>query len=266
MGKRLGVSHCTEQCYNGASNLKEEALDSARVRELLRLGVPTLSKLCWKQKSPLIQFSEIAVANLPPNGLLLDAGCGSEARVSAEGKCKLAVGVDREKPNTSRVPGIDEVVVGHLGVLPFQSNVFDVIVSWMVVEHLENPQACFKELNRVCKDRGLVVLATPNVLHYAVLATKLTPYWFHERFRKMVLESPTSSHPTIYGANSPRKLVSMMQNAGFKRAEVRLIDPGPAYLSWLAPAYFAGLAYHRLVNRFKWLSVLRATIIGVFRK
>lgn len=236
------------------------------VWKLLQLGVPTLSKLCCKQKSPLIQFGEIAIASLPVDGILLDAGCGSAARVSAQGQCKLVVGVDRGKPETFSVPGLDEVVVGDLDVLPFQSDVFDLVVSWMVVEHLDNPQACFKELNRICKDGGLVILATPNICHYAVLATKLTPYWFHEWFRKVVLRSPEKSHSTVYGANRPRKLVKMMWNAGFEPAEVRLIDFEPPYVSWLTPAYFICLTYHRLVNRFNWLSVLRLTMIGVFQK
>jgi len=213
----------------------------------------------------LVQFNEIATASLPANGLLLDAGCGGESRLSAQGRCRMVVGIDREKLEASCIPGLDENVVGDLRVLPFQTGVFDVVVSWMVVEHLDKPEACFKELNRVCKDGGFVILATPNVLHYAVLATKLTPYWFHEWFRKVLLKT-SGTHPTIYTANTARKLVSIMQKAGLERVEIRSIDAGPAYLCWLAPAYFAGLVYHRLVNRFSWLSFLRLTIIGVFRK
>jgi len=178
----------------------------------------------------LVQFDEIASVNLPPHGLLLDAGCGSQARVSAQGKCKMVVGVDREKPEITAVSGFNEIVLGDLSVLPFECGIFDVIVSWMVVEHLENPQACFKELNRVCKDDGVVVLATPNVLHYAIMATKLTPYWFHEWFRRVMLKSQDSSHRTTYKANNPKKLVNMMQDAGFKCVEMRLIDFSPIYL------------------------------------
>ena len=256
----------SEECYNYSNNSKEGALGSLQVRKLLRLGVPTLSKLCWKQKTPLMQFDEIALAKLPPSGLLLDAGCGSETRVSAQGKCRMVVGVDRGKPEVSSILGIDEVVLGDLSALPFPSGIFDVVVSWMVVEHLDKPEACFKELNRVCKDGGLVVLATPNVLHYANLLTKLTPYWFHEWYRKAVLISAETTHPTVYRANTPTKLVNMMKNTGFEPVEIRLIDAGPAYFSWLTPAYLACLIYHCMVNRFSCLSFLRLTIIGVFQK
>ena len=254
------------QCYNDINVPRENTLDLLQVRKLLRLGVPTLKNLCWKQKAPLVQFDEIAINNLPGTGIILDAGCGSRTRVSAQRQCNLVVGVDRGKPETSCITGIDDFVLGDLCTLPFMSGVFDMVVSWMVVEHLERPQDCFRELSRISKDGGIVVLATPNVFHYAVLATKLTPYWFHEWTRKKLLRSPEETHPTVYGANNPGKLVRMMRDVGFECVEMRLIDSGPAYLSWLAPAYLLGLLYHRLVNRFGCFSFYRFTIIGVFRK
>jgi ubiquinone/menaquinone biosynthesis C-methylase UbiE len=136
----------------------------------------------------------------------------------------------------------------------------------MVLEHLNDPQACFREFNRVCKEGGLVILATPNLLHYSNLVVRLTPYWFHEWFIKAILCGSGGSHPTTYKANTPKKLTSMMEKAGFEKEDVRLLDFGPAYLHWLTPAYAIGMIYHRVVNRFNRLSFLRGTIIGVFSK
>jgi len=81
-----------------------------------------------------------------------------------------------------------------------------------------------------------------------------------------VLGSGYVPYPTAYRANSPRKLVSVMKNAGFKLIEMRLLDYGPAYLGWLTPAYAIGLIYHRLVNRFEVFSGLRGTILVSFRR
>ena len=46
--------------------------------------------------------------------------------------------------------------------LPEPGQIFDVIVSIEVVEHLENPRAVFREFYRLLKPGGTLVLTTPN--------------------------------------------------------------------------------------------------------
>ena len=182
-------------------------------RRFLSFGVHQLSKACCKQKSYAEQFNSIAKTNLQQSSMVLDAGCGRTARVLVQGDCRMLVGVDIEKPVNETVEGFDEIVMGDLASLPFASKIFDVITSWMVIEHLENPAACFNELNRVCRDGGTLVVATPNILHYAVFMTRMTPYWFHEWFRKCIINSPEKSHETVYKANTPGRLKKMMNSA-----------------------------------------------------
>jgi len=221
-------------------------------------------KLQRQQATPNEQFEEIIHRFLCPYHSVLDAGCGRRARVVMRGRVSMVVGVDVSEQISSNL-GIDVAVRADLSRLPFRNNTFDVIVSWMVVEHLDNPQACFAEFGRVCKDGGLVVLATPSLLHYAPLMTALTPFSLHEWCRRHVLGWKNKTSPTRYGANTPKKLVKMMQSEGFIAVEVRCIDPGLTYLVWLTPLYAAGLLYHRLVNRFEKLSSFRAIIIAAFR-
>jgi hypothetical protein len=54
-----------------------------------------------------------------------------------------------------------------------------------------------------------------------------------------------------------------MRQNGFKPLEIRLVDTGPVYLNWLAPAYAVGLVYHRLVNSLNFLASFRSFMIGV---
>jgi len=51
--------------------------------------------------------------------------------------------------------------------LPYQDEQFDVITSSEVVEHLENYRLLLRELFRIAKKDGIVVVTTPNVLNLA---------------------------------------------------------------------------------------------------
>ena len=46
--------------------------------------------------------------------------------------------------------------------IPFKDNTFDVVLLFEVVEHLEDIQQIFRELRRVLKPGGKIILTTPN--------------------------------------------------------------------------------------------------------
>lgn len=46
--------------------------------------------------------------------------------------------------------------------LPCDDQIFDVIVSIEVIEHLENPRAVIREWKRLLKPNGLLIFSTPN--------------------------------------------------------------------------------------------------------
>ena len=48
-------------------------------------------------------------------------------------------------------------------LLPFQDNKFDLVLSTQVFEHVKNPFALMRELHRVCKPGGLIILTVPFV-------------------------------------------------------------------------------------------------------
>lgn len=48
--------------------------------------------------------------------------------------------------------------------LPFESNKFDFILCQEVIEHLENPWKLLRDVNRVLKNNGYLILTTPNIL------------------------------------------------------------------------------------------------------
>ena len=49
--------------------------------------------------------------------------------------------------------------------LPFDDEIFDYVVCTEVIEHVENPFALCREIHRVLRPGGSVVLSTPNILN-----------------------------------------------------------------------------------------------------
>ena len=58
-----------------------------------------------------------------------------------------------------------DVVDLNQGELPYESATFDLVTFTEVAEHLENYRAILREIHRVLKPGGIVLVTTPNVLN-----------------------------------------------------------------------------------------------------
>lgn len=95
----------------------------------------------------------------------LDVGCASGYMLSELAKefpNKKYFGVDiYNKAITfakKTYPGI-YFRVADMEKLPYKNDFFDLIINYETIEHVENPTAALKELRRVLKDNGTVILA-----------------------------------------------------------------------------------------------------------
>ena len=106
------------------------------------------------------------------NGKLLDVGCGSgNLYPFVRDRLSSYVGVDLVRYNG--FPAGSDWVEANLDQLPLPlaSGCADVVVAIEVIEHLENPHAFMRELVRLAKSGGTVVMTTPNQLS---LLSKMT--------------------------------------------------------------------------------------------
>jgi 2-polyprenyl-3-methyl-5-hydroxy-6-metoxy-1,4-benzoquinol methylase len=104
---------------------------------------------------------------------ILDVGAGRGwfSKVLA-GRLRDEHGVDPREhvfpcdafPESFEVDELECVRTGPGGALPFPDASFDAVVSIEVIEHVEDHLAFLREIARVLKPGGIVVVTTPNVL------------------------------------------------------------------------------------------------------
>lgn len=210
-------------------------------------------------------FDHLVQKYITPDSLVLDAGCGAKTRFSNNSEYQFIIGVD-EDSSIVRNQQVDEKVISSLDSLPFANKTFDMIVTYMVVEHMEDPEKCFAEFYRVCKQGAKVIIATPNLYHYANYIVSITPTSWHDWYLKNIQKVSEKSFAVKHKANTAGKLIEVMRRQGFILKELQYIDLGPVHVYWIKPLYFLGMLYHKLVNHFEKLSFLRADLFLVFEK
>ena len=100
---------------------------------------------------------------------ILDYGCGTGYGVMTISEhAKGAIGVDINQQMIDycneryRKVNVSFKKVQAEYPLPYENGVFDIIVSFQVIEHLPNVQRYLYETKRLLKDEGLLFITTPN--------------------------------------------------------------------------------------------------------
>jgi ubiquinone/menaquinone biosynthesis C-methylase UbiE len=102
---------------------------------------------------------------------VLDYGCGTGYGTSLIGKyCTQITGIDisPEAINYARshfsVPNLSylQIKPAEIAPLPFPDGSFDVVLSFQVIEHVQDVSAYLREIDRVLAPAGRVAIATPD--------------------------------------------------------------------------------------------------------
>jgi ubiquinone/menaquinone biosynthesis C-methylase UbiE len=215
------------------------------------------------------RFSDVIHDHVRRGDVMLDAGCGS-GRVfqyhfdEAQRPARI-VGVDMtDEPAGNR--NIDDAARADLAALPFHDATFDIAISSHVAEHLTQPERVFAELARVVKPGGRLLILTPNRWHYVTISSALLPHSVHLKFNSARGVDAHDIFPTVYKANTARRLRSLYEGAGFEIEQLQQFETEPEYLAFSLPTYAAGVGFERVVNRFDALKHLRVNLLAVGRR
>lgn len=162
------------------------------------------------QKRLSVVYDELLTEDLQ-NKTLLDAGCGTgwfskaaASRGAIVTSMDLGENLLREvakKCDTKRVPG-------SILQMPFSNDTFDYVVCSEVIEHVPEPAQAIKEIYRVLKPGGTLVLTTPNRFWYFSLVIanflKIRPYqglenWLGYRELRKEVESTGFTVEKMHG-------------------------------------------------------------------
>lgn len=115
---------------------------------------------------------------------VLDLGCGAGygTKTLASLGAGQITGIDLSSTN---LPEIDRVgkpfINGNILKLPFPDRTFDTIVSFQVIEHIDNELRYLAEVYRVLSPGGIFILSTPNkALRLLPFQPPFNPYHVRE--------------------------------------------------------------------------------------
>ena len=121
-----------------------------------------------------ILHSAIRILDARSGGVeqLIDVGCGAGDLFRVLGKrARRYLGVDLVRYEGFPSDAAGFVIADLNSRIPLEDSSADVVVAIETIEHLENPRAFVRELVRLIRPGGLVLVTTPNQLS---LLSKLT--------------------------------------------------------------------------------------------
>ena len=185
-------------------------------------------------------------------GRLLDVGCATgvflRGMQRTPGNWELhGVEISEHAARIARRHSGLHVHLGTLEEAAFPDAYFDAVTMWDVLEHLHNPAASLREIERILKPDGVIVIRVPNAASWG--ARLFGPYWAG-------LDAPR--HLYLF---SPRTLSRLLQRTGFR--VVHQTSGSGSYLTFLLSLRFWMVA--RRVRRSVRQGVLNALYHPVMR-
>lgn len=129
------------------------------------------------------------------------------------------------------------------GKLPFEDKRFDSVVSYQVIEHIDDDRSYLQQIHRVLKDGGTFYLTTPNRLHRLKPGQEpWNPFHVREYSPEQLQESLESvfSQVTIMGVNAEKEV---------RQIEIDRVKRGIT-LKKLMPNSLKRLVYGDFMNRY----------------
>jgi len=138
-----------------------------------------------------------------PGSKFLDVGCGAGYNMQLAAKelvCNVR-GIDPEpgQHGVGRMSGVylsERISPGVSEDIPFSNGAFDIVFSSHVLEHVYDTQKTLKEMSRVLKDDGILIIGMPTAAMAIILLFTQLLFMFPARVFNMFFSEMTGAKKT----------------------------------------------------------------------
>ena len=192
-------------------------------------NLPPFKLLYQKVVSCLKEFN--------PSGKLVDIGCGTGnliVKIAEKYSDLELIGVDissetleyaKKRATRKKLDRKIEFKIGNVEDLPFPNNSVDIIVSTLSLHHWENPTKAFKELYRVVKENGRLL-----IFDFRRDSRKFF-YGFLKFITKVIVPKPLKkvNEPlgSLQSGYTPREIYEIFSQISVKNVEIK------PFLAWM---------------------------------
>jgi malonyl-CoA O-methyltransferase len=152
---------------------------------------------------------------------LIDVGCGTGMRLRPA-RAALAVGVDLSAEMLARAPG--DRAVADISALPVATGAFDLVWCRLMLGYVDDLDAAYAELARVCRRGGTVVV------------TDFHPDAVTAGHRQTVRDPDGARYEILHHVHTPAAQIAAAGRAGLRLVRGRDGKVGPAVESFYRQA------------------------------
>lgn len=156
----------------------------------------------WKTQAE--QYKAEVAKHVFPQTTILDIGCGrTDYMCDLYEKANLAIGLDPDVDALNENPSIHMKIAGDFDALNTLDDCsVDLIVSSWTLEHLQNPDELFYQVQRLLKPGGRFISLTPNKYSLITTVSRLIPNKYHPGLvRKFWGRGENNTYPAFYKIN-----------------------------------------------------------------
>jgi SAM-dependent methyltransferase len=235
--------------------------DASALRQMFHLRYGPADRLGWGPSlraqygyyTPDDVYEALVAGLVAPGVSWLDVGCGRELFPNHLGlaetlskRCARLVGVDPD-PTLQENPWVHEKVRGGIDDYDGKQS-FDLVTLRMVAEHIAEPGACVRALERALRPGGLAVVYTVFAGSPMPLLTRLAPMELRHRVKSWLWGTlPKDTFPTCFRMNTRSALQRLFAGVGMREEALLRLDDC------------------RTFARFRWLSEWELRLMRVCR-
>lgn len=189
-----------------------------------------------------IQLQTLFLLCVRKSFFILECGCGSDGGYLTKTKNITGVGLDISRANIEKSLKISKkfeknnqsFVVGDMEKMPFREDVFDLIISQDVFEHIKDKEKAVSEIAFSLKEKGKILLSTTNAFNPSMFIDEILPKNISETIIRLL------GGPQYYERSrrlNPWNLNKILASHGIRLKKLLLTGIPPFGAPWLYVDY-----------------------------